>query len=206
MFLFSIVALLGFFPLAQALGLSAEFGGLWAGLAVNDLSSSVAVGSQFGDSAEVLAAASKSVRILLLGPLLVFFSLLRNQDASHGEGRWFQHMPLFILGYLALFGVRLAGDAHFGADEAWSEFLSYNSSTVKFLILGVCAGIGLQFAWTPCRGVRAALAGGLEAVACALSLAMLYGFQEHGVALAWEYCLACNSVVLSEAKRELRPI
>ena len=58
-FLFSIVALLFFFPAATALGLSSDYGGLWAGLAVNDLSSSVAVGSQFGGNAEVLAARLK---------------------------------------------------------------------------------------------------------------------------------------------------
>ncbi len=141
-FLFSIVALVGFFPVAQALGLSAEYSGLWAGLAVNDLSSSVAVGSQFGDNAEVLAAAAKSVRILMLGPLLVAFSMLRNTGSK--EGGWLKHMPLFILGYLVFFGLRLAGDAHYGADPAWADFLAANSKVVKFLILAVCAGIGLQ--------------------------------------------------------------
>ena len=108
-FIFSIVALLFFFPLANSVGLSPEFGGLWAGLAVNDLSSSVAVGSQFGGDAEVLAAASKSVRILLLGPLLIFFSMLSGQGQR--TGRWWDHLPLFIVGYLLFFGLRTAGDA-----------------------------------------------------------------------------------------------
>ena len=82
-FLFSIVALMAFYPVAQALGLSNEYGGLWAGLAVNDLSSSVAVGEQFGGDASVIAAAAKSVRIMLLGPLLVMFSFIRPTRRGH---------------------------------------------------------------------------------------------------------------------------
>ena len=66
--------------------LSAEFGGLWAGLAVNDLSSSVAVGSQL-ETVPRCWLQRRNPSNLMLGPLLVFFSLLRNQDAAHGEGR-----------------------------------------------------------------------------------------------------------------------
>ena len=47
-FLFSVVALMLLLPVGTALGLDTESAGLWAGLAVNDLSSSVAVGRQFG--------------------------------------------------------------------------------------------------------------------------------------------------------------
>jgi uncharacterized membrane protein YadS len=50
-FLFSIVALVAFRPIAAALGLEPAFAGLWSGLAVNDLSSAIAVGSQMGGSA-----------------------------------------------------------------------------------------------------------------------------------------------------------
>src|SRR5882724_4290088 len=45
-FLFSAVALVVFRVVAQATGLTAHQGGLWSGLAVNDLASAVAVGAQ----------------------------------------------------------------------------------------------------------------------------------------------------------------
>jgi uncharacterized integral membrane protein (TIGR00698 family) len=184
-FLFSIFALLAFSPIANGLGLSAEYSGLWAGLAVNDLSSSVAVGSQFGDTAEVLAAASKSIRILLLGPLLIGFSWVRG--GKDQQGGLLQHMPLFILGYLAFFGLRLAGDAHFGANENWAQLLAVNSKAVKFLILAVCAGIGMQIRIQTLVSVgwRAALAGGAGSLGLAgLSLGMLYAFENHNAATA----------------------
>jgi uncharacterized integral membrane protein (TIGR00698 family) len=184
-FLFSIFALLAFSPIASALGLSAEYSGLWAGLAVNDLSSSVAVGSQFGDNAEVLAAAAKSVRILLLGPLLMGFSVLGRREGK--KGGWMQHMPLFILGYLAFFGLRLLGDAQWGDESQWAEVLALNSKIVKFLILAVCAGIGMQIRIQTLVSVgwRAALAGGAGSLGLAgLSLGMLYAFEQHGAATA----------------------
>jgi len=49
-FLFSIVALVAFRPVAALLGLDPSHAGLWSGLAVNDLSSAVAVGQQMGDA------------------------------------------------------------------------------------------------------------------------------------------------------------
>src|SRR3989442_1655996 len=69
-FLFSVVALLAFHPIAQAIGLDSVHAGLWSGLAVNDLSSAIAVGTQMGGDGGVMAAASKSARVLMLAPML----------------------------------------------------------------------------------------------------------------------------------------
>lgn len=204
-FLFSIAALLTFSPLASLVGLSAEYSGLWAGLSVNDLSSSVAVGSQFGDDAEILAAASKSIRILLLGPILVFFSMRSGRKESTGS--WWNHLPLFILGYLVFFGIRTAGDAAFSEDPAWAEFLAINAKVVKWLILAVCAGIGLQIRIQTLIAVgwKAALAGGAGSLGLAgISLAVLWSFEQHGSAvsaligagscgLVWLFCRPSKS-------------
>ena len=183
-FLFSVGALLVFYPVATALGLSAEYGGLWAGLAVNDLSSSVAVGAQFSDSASVIAAAAKSVRIMLLGPLLVLFSFLRptgrGESPDQAQRSLLSHFPKFILGYFLFFGVRLAGDATFGDHPGWASFLGGASVAVQILILAVCAGIGLQIRVVTILelGWKAVVAGGSASLGVAgLSLAMLVGFS-----------------------------
>jgi uncharacterized membrane protein YadS len=196
-FLFSIFALLAFSPVAGALGLSEQYSGLWAGLAVNDLSSSVAVGSQFGNEAEVLAAAAKSVRILMLGPLLIGFSMMRRTESS--KGGWVQHMPMFILGYLGFFVLRILGDAQFGDDTRWADVLYWNGKVVKFLILAVCAGIGMQIRIQTLISVgwRAALAGGAGSLGLAgLSLAMLYAFENHSSAVAMGLGVGCFLVTV----------
>src|SRR5207245_11597857 len=78
--LFSITALLVFRPIAFAIGLAPAFAGLWSGLAVNDLSSAIAVGAQLGGNGGVMAAASKSARVLRLAPTLVLLSFLRRES------------------------------------------------------------------------------------------------------------------------------
>jgi uncharacterized integral membrane protein (TIGR00698 family) len=182
-FLFSVVALVAFYPLAQALGLSDEYGGLWAGLAVNDLSSSVAVGAQFSENGSIIAAAAKSVRIMLLGPLLIMFSLIRptrrGRTPEQQNPGIFTHFPKFILGYFLLFGVRVWGDATVGEMAAWDTVLDANSVVVNLLILAVCAGIGLQIHVDTIieLGWKAVVAGGMAALGVAgLSLVMLLGF------------------------------
>ena len=58
-FLFSVFALLVFRPVAFALGMDVQLAGLWSGLAVNDLSSAIAVGRQMGPDGATAAAAAR---------------------------------------------------------------------------------------------------------------------------------------------------
>ena len=146
-FLFSVVALTTLLPIATAIGLDMESSGLWAGLAVNDLSSSVAVGRQFGEEESIVAAMGKTVRIVLLGPLLILFSYLRRQAPAEKSLRLrlMAHLPLFVVGYLVMFGVRVAGDQLWGPELAgWQLALAVNDDIVNVAIATVCASIGLQ--------------------------------------------------------------
>ena len=149
-FLFSVAALMALLPIGTALGLDTESAGLWAGLAVNDLSSSVAVGGQFGEDESVLAAMAKTVRIVLLGPLLLVFSQLRRRAPAEDSVRLrlTAYFPLFVVGYLLLFVVRVLGDRMFAAagpaGGLWGALLEVNDSVGSLAIAAVCASIGLQ--------------------------------------------------------------
>lgn len=146
-FLFSVVALMTLLPVGTALGLDTESAGLWAGLAVNDLSSSVAVGGQFGEDQSIVAAMGKTVRVVLLGPLLVVFSQLRRRAPAEASLRLrlTAYLPLFVVGYLLMFGMRMVGDRVFAADGAvWPALLAFNDGVVSLAIATVCASIGLQ--------------------------------------------------------------
>ena len=172
---------------AVLVGLPDEFSGLWAGLAVNDLSSSVAVGSQFSDDAGLIATATKSLRILLLRPDVADVQLAsplwpqRPRKATE-----FRKSPntyhFFIVGYLLFFGVRLAGDAAFGGTGAWGTVLSINDQVVTFLIVCVCAGIGLRINLTTIVeiGWKAVAAGACGSIGMAgVSLVMLLFFARN---------------------------
>ncbi len=160
-FLFSVVAMFTFHPLAALVGLSPLYAGLWSGLAVNDLSSAVAVGAQMGGEGDVMAAAAKSARILLLAPTLILLSILRRDSAPRrAPGAGIRDiLPGFLLGYVALALVRLTIDRLLGPSEAFTAVLAADQLLVDFLMTTVSAGIGLHF------GLRGLLGTGARAVA-----------------------------------------
>ena len=187
-FLFSMVALLLYKPLADTIGLDLRTAGMWSGMAVNDLSSAVAVGAQMGSGGDVVAAAAKSLRILFLAPTLVVLSLLRG-SGPRARQELGKHLPRFILGYIALAGLRILGDATFGADHsAWTMLLGASATVVDFAILTVVAGVGLHIdVRTLWRGGTAAVATGASAslwlAGSTLTLLMLSAAGQHQVAL-----------------------
>jgi uncharacterized integral membrane protein (TIGR00698 family) len=181
-FLFSAVALVLFHSLAGAAGLPPHQGGIWSGLAVNDLASAVAVGAQMGPGGAEMAAVSKSARVLMLAPVLVLFSLWRGDRSALaprpiGVGRTLAgHIPGFVLGFLALALVRAAGDRLFGPLPAWRAALTLDRQIVAFATVTVSAGIGLhlEVKGLLSAGVRAVLLGaGASATMSGLTLALV---------------------------------
>ena len=177
MFLFSVVALVAFHPVALWVGLDPRFAGLWSGLAVNDLSSAIAVGAQMGGAGGVMSAAAKSARVLLLAPTLVAFSLLRRRGGPAGVRRSVvEQLPRFVLGYLALAAARALGDRALGGAAAWSALLAADGLVVDLAMATVSASIGLHLAVRTllASGARAALVGGGASLTIAsLTLAMI---------------------------------
>jgi uncharacterized integral membrane protein (TIGR00698 family) len=146
-FLYSAVALVLFRSLATAVGLTAHQGGVWSGLAVNDLASAVAVGAQMGPGGTEMAALSKSARVLMLAPVLILFSLWRGDRAERaaGVGRTAAgHIPGFVIGFLVFALLRAAGDHLFGQAPIWRTSLAIDRQVVAFATVTVSAGIGLH--------------------------------------------------------------
>jgi uncharacterized membrane protein YadS len=174
-FLFSVIALLAFHPIAEACGLDAASAGLWAGLAVNDLSSSIAVGKQMGGDGGVMAAAAKSARVLMLAPVLVVLALLRGSRVGSLRASAMAAVPRYLFGYVALAVVRAAGD-RLWPGEAWTGVLDANKLVVDVLLLAVAAAIGLHLEVRSLIGnsVRALGVGAAASVWMAgLTLAMM---------------------------------
>jgi uncharacterized integral membrane protein (TIGR00698 family) len=218
-FLSSVAAMLSFRAIAHAVGLPAGDAGLWAGLSVNDLSSAVAVGAQMGGDGGVTAAAAKSTRILMLAPMLVTLAMLRGGALNvasgepgagprvgprvrpprfHGALRKsiMASLPRFILGYLALAVLRVAGDRAFGADPRWLALLDGNRLVVELLMAMVSAGIGLNLVFgalraSGSRGIAASV--GASAFMAAITLGMVIAYSKHGLSLA--LALGCGGLL-----------
>jgi uncharacterized integral membrane protein (TIGR00698 family) len=76
-FTFNVVAVLSFPTLGHLLSLSPHGFGLWAGTAINDLSSVVAASSIFGHGATSYAVVVKLTRTLMIIPISVVLALVR---------------------------------------------------------------------------------------------------------------------------------
>lgn len=177
-FLFSVVAMFAFRPIAHALGLDENAAGLWSGLAVNDLASAVAVGAQMGEAGGVVATASKSARILLLGPVLVGISLLRRTPASDAglKKSIVDALPRFLIGYVALAVLRALGDRVLHDSAGWKTFIEGNQLLVDLLMATVSAGIGLHLSLKTVLGQSARaviVGGGASACIAGVTLAMI---------------------------------
>jgi uncharacterized integral membrane protein (TIGR00698 family) len=177
--LFSIAALLVFRPIAMALGLDPSLAGLWSGLAVNDLSSAIAVGTQMGGTGGVMAAASKSARVLLLAPALVSISLLRREAGPVSvQKSILDTLPGFLLGYVALAVARAVGDRVMGHSPAYGAALAADRFLVDLCMATVSAGMGLHLALGRLlsSSPRALLVGGGASVWMAtVTLGMILG-------------------------------
>jgi uncharacterized integral membrane protein (TIGR00698 family) len=175
--LFSITALLVFRPIAVALGLDPSVAGLWSGLAVNDLSSAIAVGTQMGGAGGVMAAASKSFRILLLAPALITLSFLRREAGPVDVRKSaFDTFPGFLVGYVALAVARAVGDRLPVHHPAYGAVLAADKFLVDLSMATVSAGMGLHLALPRLlsSSPRALLVGGSASVwMAAVTLAML---------------------------------
>jgi uncharacterized integral membrane protein (TIGR00698 family) len=177
-FLFSIVALLAFHPIAQAVGLDPVYAGLWSGLAVNDLSSAIAVGTQMGGNGGVMAAASKSARVLMLAPMLIVFAILRRRRTTGARSlrqTALDTVPRYLFGYLALAALRAAGD-RLWPGAAWGNVIDADEHVVQFLLLAVAGAIGVHLELRHIIGTSArpvAVGGASSVWMASLTLAMV---------------------------------
>ena len=220
MFLFSVVAMIGFRALALLVGIDPAHAGLWSGLAVNDLSSAIAVGTQMGGVdgiGGVMAAASKSARILLLAPVLVTLALARRQAPIATAGtkdagakgkpakeslgaRIVESLPGFLLGYVGLAVVRALGDRALGAHTAWGTLLAVDKHAVDVLMAMVSAGIGLHLSLRTILGSSAravAVGGGASVWTALVTLAMITAVSRGAPAIA--AAIGIGAVVVSFA-------
>jgi len=162
------------------MGISDETGGLWAGLAVGDLSSTIAVGSQFGGTGTTLASMAKSVRILTLVPHLLLFSFVPHKSgealpALPTDGKallkqiW-DNSPFFMVFFLLLFVVRIVLEVTVGNGHDVVYRIQIGADyVITGIMVTVCAAICMRMrAKTMLKSWKFVIAG----LGASLSLSM----------------------------------
>lgn len=149
-FIFDIITVIAFPWIGRLLGLNDTGYGLWIGTAVNDTSSVVAAGYAFSDAAGLLATIVKLTRTLFIVPVVLVFSWVyaKKEMSSKMAAKIdiLKIFPWFILGFLAVVGIRSTGFVPNNIVEGTS-FLS------KFLLSMALAAIGLKTSLKEVTGV-----------------------------------------------------
>ncbi len=119
-FTFNVVAVLLYPTLGHLMGLSQHAFGLWAGTAINDVSSVVAASSVYGHAATAYAVVVKLARTLALLPIAFVLSALRRRGGANSalepalareqrRGQLRKAVPTFLFVFVAAVIVNTAG-------------------------------------------------------------------------------------------------
>ena len=161
-FLFDMAMIVLFPIMGQAMGMSDQAFGIWAGTAVNDTSSVVATGYAFSEGAGDFATMVKLTRTLAIIPTVIIFAfvqlrlkrkeaLANSQNGSELKANFSitKIFPWFILGFLAMSIVA-------SVFEVPAAVVSGTKSASKFLMVCALAAIGLNTSFSSMRkaGIR----------------------------------------------------
>ncbi|WP_313026887.1 YeiH family protein [Pseudomonas lopnurensis] len=132
-------------PLLGALRYDDVQSGLLLGASIHDVAQAAGAGYLLSDTAGDVATLTKLLRVALLAPLVLLLGwLLRRGDSGNAE------LPLFLLGFLALFGLNSLGWLPVGLREGLIA-ASNACLLVTMAALGMRTPLGELFAqgWRP---------------------------------------------------------
>lgn len=124
------------------------------------------------------AAVTKLMRNLFMIGVIPLMAFLYRRDSQLDTVRpgWYEFVPLFVVGFVAMAAVRSLGDLYLPAlvPRGWSSTLSWADRASSWLLVMAMAGVGLGTSISKLRGiglrpmsvgfVAAALVGGLSAL------------------------------------------
>ena len=181
-FVFNVIGVLTLPAIGHLLGMTGESFGLWAGTAINDMSSVIAAAYGFGDGAGDQAIVVKLTRSLMIIPItmvLAYLTARRSAAAASSAGPVAgsrspvriplrQVVPWFLVGFVVAAAVNSGGLV----PSSWHPALS---SIATFGITLALSAIGLSMRPSELRrtGVRPLLLGAILSVLVAsMSLGM----------------------------------
>ena len=166
-FLFDMAMIVLFPIMGQAMGMTDQAFGIWAGTAVNDTSSVVATGYAFSEGAGDFATMVKLTRTLAIIPTVITFAfvqlrlkrkeaLANSQSGSELKANFSiaKIFPWFILGFLAMSIVA-------SVFPIPAAVVSGTKSASKFLMVCALAAIGLNTSFSSMKkaGIRPMIHG-----------------------------------------------
>ena len=162
------------YPLiGHVLGLSDQFFGFWAGLAVDNTAETVATGFAFSEKAGEIATVVKLTRNALMGVIILIFALvyarrgMTEEIENKGQFLW-QRFPKFLIGFLLM--SLLATVGFIGSSD-----LSAMKHLYNWAFLLAFAGVGFKANFANMKaGLKPFFVGlGVETVVAVITFCML---------------------------------
>ena len=176
--LFGTLAVFLYPSIGRAFAVPQPSFGLWAGVAVHDTSQVIATSAAYGPAALDVATVVKLIRNALMAPLLLLIAMAwaaRGDRAIDSARRGIvRAVPLFVLGFLALAGLRTIGVID-------AEGAAALDVIARLLILVALAAVGMSIhvgelretSWRPLAvGFVVALAVGIGSLVAIMSLGL----------------------------------
>jgi uncharacterized integral membrane protein (TIGR00698 family) len=117
------------------LGLHGVGLGTWAGLSVHEVAQVVAAATPAGTAAVAAAIVVKLSRVVLLAPMVAAVGLVERRRKPTISGKRPPVVPLFVVGFLVMIGVRSSGVLPAGV-------LTVTSTATTLLLAGALFGLG----------------------------------------------------------------
>ncbi|MEA2518554.1 MAG: hypothetical protein QOF49_634 [Chloroflexota bacterium] len=183
--LFGTIAVFAYPLIGHAAGFGDAIFGLWAGIAINDTSQVVAASSAYSPGAFEIATVVKLIRNALMAPLLLGIAWSwhrRTGIAGDTRAGLRRAVPLFVIGFIALSGLRSVGLIDVGLATAFE-------TVARALILVALAAVGLNVRVEDLRsvgpkplliGLGAALIIGLATIAAITTFGLANGLAVSG--------------------------
>jgi len=166
-FAFNVAAVVVFPFVGHLIGLDQHAFGVFAGTAVNDTSSVVAVASIYGASALAVAVVVKLVRTLTIIPISIGLAVVTARRAhpvtesgravgNLSVGRIVRLVPWFLVGFLGMSGLRSVGVISAPAADGFGT-----ASIVLIAVAMAAIGLSTDVAALRRAGLRPLLLGGI---------------------------------------------
>jgi uncharacterized integral membrane protein (TIGR00698 family) len=149
--------------------------GVLAGLTVYAVPQVLAATAPMGAISVQIGALVKLGRVLMLGPVLFLLALASGGEASQDKVGWRQLAPPFILGFLAMIGVRATGWLPPSALEA-----AATAASVLTIMAMAALGVGVDARSVARAGARVTVVVVASLLALgAISLALIFSLGLH---------------------------
>jgi len=150
----STVAMVIYPMISDAMGFDQQAAGIFLGGTIHDVAQVVGAGAMIGPQALEISSMTKMLRVAMLIPMLIVFMFVfadrKHREEEEKAKPWYKNIPLFLLGFIALACLNIAGFIPANISQMLGE-ISRLLILISIAALGLKTSLGKlrDVGWTP---------------------------------------------------------